>query len=141
MFINTNGFLFGTGTINGSVTNCGTIFLTNADLMIFTGPVVNKGVILAVTGTPRFNSTFTNLGTLITTASISPEDISVAGSNVVVRFNTVANYTHELQASSNLTGGAWLSLTNGILGTGSPMSFTNLGGAAVSNGAYRVLLH
>jgi hypothetical protein len=108
--------------------------------MTFNGPVVNKGVIVAVTGLPHFNSTFTDNGLVITTLSIRSEDISVAGSDVVLRFNTVSNRVHEIQASSNLTGGAWLSLTNGIIGTGGPMTYTNAGGAAASNRTYRIKL-
>ncbi len=139
--IETNGVLKGAGTINGSVTNCGMIFLTNADQMLFTGPVVNKGVIIAVTGTPRFGSTFTNLGTLITTASINVANVSVSGDDIVLQFNTVSNYLHEVQASTNVSSGLWQSLTNGLLGTGSPITFTDHGGALSPNRTYRVLLH
>ncbi len=141
LLIQTNATLTGTGTINGSVTNCGTIFLTNADQMIFTGPLVNKGVIIAVTGTPRFGSTFTNLGTLITTASINVANASVSGDDIVLQFNSVSNYLHEVQASTNVSSGLWQSLTNGLLGTGSPITFTDVGGALTSNRTYRVLLH
>ncbi len=141
LLIQTNATLSGTGTINGSVTNCGTIFLTNADQMIFTGPVLNKGVIIAVTGTPRFGSTFTNFGTLITTASINVANVSVSGDDIVLQFNSVSNYLHEVQASTNVSSGLWQSLTNGLLGTGSPITFTDPGGALSPNRTYRVLLH
>ncbi len=141
LLIQTNATLTGTGTINGSVTNCGTIFLTNADQMLFTGSVVNKGVIIAVTGTPRFGSTFTNLGTLITTASINVANVSVSGPDIVLQFNSVSNYIHEVQASTNVSSGLWQTLTNGLLGTGSPITFTDPGGALTSNRTYRVLLH
>ncbi len=141
LLIQTNATLTGTGTINGSVTNCGTIFLTNADQMIFTGPVVNKGLIIAVTGTPRFGSTFTNLGNLITTASINVANVSVSGPDIVLQFNSVSNYLHEVQASTNVSSGLWQTLTNGLLGTGSPITFTDVGGALTSNRTYRVLLH
>ncbi len=141
LLIQTNATLTGTGTINGSVTNCGTIFLTNADQMIFTGDVVNKGVIIAVTGTPRFGSTFTNFGTLITTASINVANVSVSGPDIMLQFNSVSNYVHEVQASTNVSSGLWQSLTNGLLGTGSPITFTDPGGATNGNRTYRVLLH
>ncbi len=141
LLIASNATLTGTGTINGSVTNCGTIFLTNADQMFFTGPLVNKGVIIAVTGTPRFGSTFTNLGTLITTASINVANVSVSGDDIVLQFYSVSNYLHEVQASTNVSSGLWQSLTNGLLGTGSPITFTDPGGATNGNRTYRVLLH
>jgi DNA-binding beta-propeller fold protein YncE len=67
--------------------------------------------------------------------------LSFSGTNVLVQFNTMSNYLHDVQAIGDLTAGGWLMLTNGLVGTGGPMTITDVGGATNSRRFYRVLLH
>jgi hypothetical protein len=107
--------------------------------MNFSGPVVNYGTILALSGAAYFNSTFTNDGTFIQTPSAT--GLAFSGDDVVVHFSTVSNYLQDLQVSSNLTSGVWINLTNGLLGTGNPTTFIDLGGRTNSQRFYRVRFH
>jgi hypothetical protein len=70
LVISSNSVLSGCGTVSGSVTNYGTIMVTNGCDMVFSNSVVNFGVIIATNGTPRFLSTFENHGTLIATPPV-----------------------------------------------------------------------
>ncbi len=139
LVISSNSVLSGCGTVMGSVTNYGLIILTNGCDMDFSGPVVNDGSILALNGTVYFNSTFINNGTFIQTPGII--GLSFSGNDVVVQLNTVSNYLQDVQFRSNLTSGIWTTLTNGLLGTGNPMTFTDFGSRTNSQRFYRLLFH
>jgi hypothetical protein len=55
LVVSSNSMLSGCGTVNGAVTNYGTIYLNNGCDMYFNGPVVNYGkVISAANATPYF---------------------------------------------------------------------------------------
>ena len=139
LVISSNAVLSGCGTVTGSVTNYGLIILTNGCDMNFSGPVVNYGTILALNGRAYFNSSFTNNGTLIQTPGIT--GLAFSGSDVMVQFDTVSNHLHDVQFSADLTSGIWSTLTNGLLGTGNPMSFTDFGSRTNAQRFYRVLFH
>jgi hypothetical protein len=55
LVIATNSVLSGCGTVNGAVTNYGTILITNGCDMDFNSVVVNYGTIVAASGTPHFH--------------------------------------------------------------------------------------
>jgi hypothetical protein len=139
LVISSNSVLSGCGTVTGSVTNYGLIILTNGCDMNFTGPVVNDGTILALNGTAYFGSTLTNNGTFLQTPGIT--GVSFSGNDVIVQFNTVSNYSHDVQFTSDLTSGIWTTLTNGLLGTGNAMTITNFGGLTNSQRFYRLLFY
>ncbi len=139
LVISSNSVLSGCGTVTGSVTNYGLIILTNGCDMNFSGTVVNDGTILALNGTVYFNSTFINNGTFIQTPGIT--GLSLSGKDVLVQFNTVSNYLQDVQFKSNLTSGIWTTLTNGLLGTGNPMTITDFGSLTNSQRFYRLLFH
>ncbi len=55
LVVSSNSLLSGCGTVNGAVTNYGTIYLNNGCDMYFNGPVVNYGkIISAANATPHF---------------------------------------------------------------------------------------
>lgn len=140
LVISSNSVLSACGTVNGSITNYGTIILTNGCDMDFSGSVVNFGTILALNGTANFQSTFVNQGTFFqNTASVT--GLSFSGTNVAVQFTTVSNCVHDIQARSDLASGAWTTLTSGLVGTGSAMTTTDFGGATNTQRFYRILLH
>ena len=140
LVISSNSVLSGCGTVTGSVTNYGLIILTNGCNVNFSGPVVNYGTILALNGTAYFNSTFVNNGTFVQTPP-GITGLTFSGNDVGVQFNTVSNSLHDLQFNSDLTSGIWTTLTNGLLGTGNPMLFTDSGSRTNAQRFYRVLFH
>ena len=141
LVISNNSTLSGCGTVNGSVTNYGTIVTMTGCPMDFFGQVVNYGTILELNGAPVFHSNFINHGSVLFVDGASAANASVIGADVVIKFKTMLNYHYDVQTRSNLIAGIWIPLTNGLVGTGGNITVTNLGGAGGMGGFYRVLLH
>jgi len=139
LVISSNSVLTGCGVLCGSVTNYGTIIITNGCDMEFSGPVVNYGTILALNGAAEFQSSFSNYGSLVQNFNIAR--LTFSGNNVQVQFNTVSNCAEDLQFSSDLSSGSWTTLTNGVTGTGNPTAVTDFGVLTNSQRFYRLLLH
>jgi hypothetical protein len=62
---------------------------------------------------------------------------ALVGSSARINFTTYSNLIYAVQYNSNLTNGAWNTLTN-VTGTGSTMTFTDSTVAGVSQRLYRV---
>jgi hypothetical protein len=139
LVISSNSVLLGCGTVSGSVTNYGLIVLTNGCDMTFTGSVVNYGTIEALNGDAHFQSTIANNGTLFQ-KSATVTALSFSGPDVVIQFDTISNYIFEVQAINNLAAGTWLPLTNGLAGTGRPITITDVDAGTNGQRFYRVLL-
>ena len=67
--------------------------------------------------------------------------LKLVGSNAVVSFTTVTSATYEVDYRNDLTTGTWLSLTNGIPGTGGILSNIDFGATSQSKRFYRVVAH
>ncbi|HXJ39898.1 MAG TPA: LamG-like jellyroll fold domain-containing protein, partial [Bryobacteraceae bacterium] len=67
--------------------------------------------------------------------------LKLTGSNAVVSFTTVTSATYEVDYRGDLNTGLWLSLTNGVRGTGGVLSNTDFGAASQSKRYYRVVAH
>ena len=67
--------------------------------------------------------------------------LKLTGSNAVVSFTTVTSATYEVDYRNDMTSGIWLSLTNGVPGTGGILSNTDLGAAGLGQRFYRVVAH
>ncbi|MCG3148080.1 MAG: hypothetical protein PCFJNLEI_01522 [Verrucomicrobiae bacterium] len=66
--------------------------------------------------------------------------VELSGADAVVRFTSLSNHTFRVAATTNLTGGSWLTLTNALAGTGSIMEIVDPGGALPPRRFYRVEL-
>ena len=67
--------------------------------------------------------------------------LKLLSSNAVVSFTTVTSATYEVDYRNDLTTGTWLSLTNGVPGTGGILSNTDLGAVSQGRRFYRVVAH
>jgi hypothetical protein len=67
--------------------------------------------------------------------------LKLTGSNAVVSFTTVTSAAYEVDYRNDLTTGTWLSLTNGVPGTGGILSITDLGAVSQGRRFYRVVAH
>jgi hypothetical protein len=67
--------------------------------------------------------------------------LKLTGSNAVVSFTTVTSATYEVDYRNDLTTGTWLSLTNGVPGTGGLLSNTDLGAVSQGKRFYRIVAH
>jgi len=117
----TNGFISGTNTIDFIVHNGG--FQTGMRAELFGFASVGEGAHLRITAIERVNT------------------------NILVSFTTCSNRTYgvdyALEILLPLFGGPplpidWHALTNGIAGTGSIVTFTDVGAAALPRKFYRV---
>ena len=65
--------------------------------------------------------------------------ITATGTNVVISFNTILNQSkYVIDRRDSITGGSWTNLTNGIVGAGGVMTYTDVGAATLSNRFYRL---
>jgi hypothetical protein len=65
--------------------------------------------------------------------------LKLTGSNAVVSFTTVTSATYEVDYRNDLATGTWLSLTNGVRGTGGILSNTDLGAVSQGRRFYRIV--
>jgi adhesin HecA-like repeat protein len=64
--------------------------------------------------------------------------ISVAGTNVALRFTTVTNQAYVVESRDDLTAGSWATVTNNVPGNGGTVTVTNRGVASLPKRFYRV---
>jgi probable HAF family extracellular repeat protein len=62
----------------------------------------------------------------------------LSGPDVIISFTTISTATYALQTSDAVPSNTWSNVLTGVLGTGSTVSVTNLGGAGLSRRFYRV---
>jgi probable HAF family extracellular repeat protein len=65
-------------------------------------------------------------------------NIRIRNADVLISFTSEAGAAYVLQASTNLVNGSWENVLAGIPGTGSIMTVTNSGGAALTQKYYRL---
>jgi len=186
LVIATNSLLTGCGTVIGPVTNQGTIAMTcpsvfsntvvnsssfivsNDVTMDFYGPVINNGIIDAITGTVNFHSTFVNNGLYLdadgdadgdglsnlqeSLAGTSPTNsastfqvfsVTSSGDDMLVSWQAGGGRTNVVEASADLAG-CYTNLSDNIILPGSGDVMTNyldVGGATnVPARFYRIRL-
>jgi hypothetical protein len=66
--------------------------------------------------------------------------IFVVNSDIEISFATGSNKLYGVESRDSLTSGSWTNLTNGIVGTGGIMTYTDVGAATLSNRFYRLVL-
>ena len=64
--------------------------------------------------------------------------ISVAGTNVALRFSTVSNQLYVVESRDALAAGSWATVTNNVPGTGGIIAVTNRVASTLSSRFYRV---
>jgi len=133
--------LGGTLTLNGIVTNNGTIIATNNADFEFFGPVVNNGTIDVVNGYAHFPGGFVNHGTYVDAGSVlKPPGLNFSGADVVISFGCVSGKTYAVEYTDDLASSNWLVLAGDILGNGGYTQFPDTGAASLTQRFYRVHL-
>jgi fibronectin-binding autotransporter adhesin len=158
--INTNSFLTGCGTIDGSVvvdsnatviadcggsltftsivTNNGTMQAINGSVLEAYGTVVNDGVIDITGGTTNFHGAFINNGIVITTNNLPVITATwLVGTDVEIGVKTGNGDTYVFEETTNLTGAAWTPVIE-FTGTGGVITFIDPGAAGLPQRFYRV---
>jgi hypothetical protein len=64
--------------------------------------------------------------------------VQPVGNDVQISFATGSNKVYLVQRRDSLTAGNWTTLTNGVVGTGNVMNYTDIGAAILTQRHYRV---
>jgi hypothetical protein len=131
----------GTLTLNGIVTNNGTIIATNNGDFEFLGPVVNNGTVNVINGFGHFPGGFINHGSYVDAGSVLKlPGLNFSGADVVISFGCVSGKNYAVEYTDNLASSNWLVLAGNILGSGGNTQFPDMGAASLTQRFYRVHL-
>ena len=128
----------GTLTFDGSVTNNGLMQAIDGTELEAYGTVVNNGTIDIITGSTNFHGGFINNGTVLDSKSVRIVQISISGTNVIVKCLSFVGHNFQLQDRNSLTTGSWTSIGSAQAGTNGVLTFTDVGGATNTQRFYRV---
>ena len=154
------GFLTGAGTINGKMTNNGTVAastggtlaitgtvtnngvmrLTGGTLLQLSGALVNNGVIDVINGGITFPSNFVNNGTVLDAKSVRTKSFLCNGPDMVLTIVSTTGHHYTLQRSDSLTAGTWQPVGPAQDGAGGILTFSDSGGSARARQFYRIVV-
>ncbi len=128
----------GSVTVDGSVTNQGTLrLLGDADLNI-NGVLQNMGVLDIMTWNGELPPGFVNNGVLLDRAAIQVESCAVQDAAFSLTIMGYAGHTYELQYANQLQPPSWTNVGNLQTGSGQSLIFTATNGITSSQGFYRL---
>jgi autotransporter-associated beta strand protein len=129
----------GTLQIAGAITNNGLIKLSGSATLTSTGTFANNGVLDLIDGPQTLPPNFTNDGTVLTSSSVQPQAVTMSGSSFTLTIQGYAQHTYQLQRTSSLTAPVtWTNVGAAQLGAGSPLIFSDSGGATGTQGFYQI---
>ena len=64
--------------------------------------------------------------------------ISVVNTNPVIYFSTISNYFYNVQSTTNLAAGPWITISSNIPGSGNPTNYIDTNGTTVPAKFYRL---
>jgi autotransporter-associated beta strand protein len=129
----------GSLSVSGGVTNNGIFKLFGTTALSLTGSFINNGVLDLINGTQSLPPNFTNNGTVLDASSVQVRQLGMTGSNFSVTIQGYAQHTYQLQRSITLAAPVtWTNVGPPQTGAGSPLTFTDNGGATALQGFYQV---
>jgi T5SS/PEP-CTERM-associated repeat protein len=127
-------------TFTGIVTNNGTMQAIDGTVLQAYGQVVNNGLINAINGSTDFLDGLVNNGCVLTERDVQSQisNITRSGTNITVQIESAAcpTSTYQLQVTPSLKPASWTNLGPSQSGTGSPLTFTDSGGATNRPGRF-----
>ena len=128
-----NGIL----NITGDITNTGTLRVTGGGQLAVSGTFSNSGILDLLTSASDLPANFVNNGIVIENTDRRILTSEKSGANFSVTITGYAGYSYQLQRSDTLTG-AWTNIGPAVVGNGSTLILTDVGGATGSARFYRV---
>jgi len=125
---------------SGNVVNDGTFILTAGASLQGTGSFVNNGLLDVMTGAQVLPANLVNNGIVLDASAVKLKAASYTAGIFSVSIQSYSGHTYQFQYSPTLNAGSWTSLGAPASGTGAILSFTDLPGASVKAGFYRVLV-
>jgi T5SS/PEP-CTERM-associated repeat protein len=130
--IDAGGSIFATCdtlTFTGTVINNGALAANGATLEFY-GPVINNnGLLFYNGGTTNFHGTFMNNGIVTNAGPVIITSITRTGNDVVVTAPSALDFDYQLRIANTMISPIWTNSGPVVAGTGTPLTFTDLGGA------------
>jgi autotransporter-associated beta strand protein len=131
----------GSLSVSGGITNNGIFKLSGTPALAQTGSFINNGVLDMIDGPQTLPASFTNNGTVLTSSSVQPQSVTMTGSNFTLTIHGYAQHTYQLQSTASLVAPVtWTNVGAPQIGAGSPLTFTDTGGAGGTQGFYQIMV-
>ena len=114
--------------VNGSITNSGTVRLTNGSISS-TGMFINNGVLDIINGPQTLPPNFQNNGTVLDSRSVRISASAIVDSSFVLSVASVPGHNYQMQRADSLSGPGKIS-ARPRPDSGAVLQFTDPGGAA-----------
>jgi hypothetical protein len=109
--------------------------------MTSTGTFTNNGVLDLINGLQTLPANFVNDGTVLNASSVQAQGLTMSGSSFTLTIVGYAQHTYQLQRTTSLTAPVtWTNVGAAQTGTGSPLTFSDSGGATGTQGFYQILV-
>ena len=123
-------------TVNGNVTNTGTMQMLGGTALTVTGALVNTGLLDLLTGAQTLPANFTNTGTILLATNLIVRSVALAGGTFTLTMQGYAGHTYQLQRSTVLNAVNWENAGPAQDGVGTLLTFNDPAGG--SRNFYRV---
>ncbi|MEY4489867.1 MAG: hypothetical protein RIQ79_2375, partial [Verrucomicrobiota bacterium] len=145
ILVNTGGTL----TIQGDIENDGYLSVTNGSRLVATGAFINNGL-LDLLSSPQTTlpAGFVNNGSVILSENLSIESYAKNGNDFTLTLRSYSGHNYQLQRTTSLAPADWQNVGAPQAGvsvlnpdgsvTGSPLTFTDVGGATANAQFYRI---
>lgn len=127
----------GNFTVNGNMTNHGTLRLTGGAALNITGTFVNNGVLDIMTGAQALPANFINNGTILDSSLVAATSAIRTGATFTVTIQGYAGHNYQLQRADSLPG-PWTAIGPAQPGTGGVLTFADAGGATGTQKFYKI---
>lgn len=111
-------------TVNGDITNNGTVRLTSGGSLNVTGSFVNNGILDIMTGAQTLPPGFINHGTVLDSSLVRTGTATLSGTAFTVTIQGYAGHNYQLQRTTAL-GSTWASVGAAQSGTSGILTFTD----------------
>ena len=127
----------GTLSIQGDVTNYGTLRVTGGARLEHSGIFTNHGILDLLTSDGQVPANLVNHGIVIANTERRILSATRDGNDFQLTIMGHAGHSYQLQRAPGL-GGPWAPVGAAVAGNGSMLTLTDAGGAAATRGFYRV---
>lgn len=124
-------------TVNGDLTNNGTIRLTGGARLNVSGAFINNGLLDMMTGSQTLPAGFVNHGIILDSSLVRTNSAVFSGNNFTATIMGYSGHSYQLQKADTLTGG-WTTVGNSQPGAGALLTFTDTSGSAGLQKFYRI---
>lgn len=115
----------GTLTVTGDVVNDGTMRFTGGTGLVASGHFVNNGVLDLLTGAQSLPADLENNGVIIDNSSLGEVQAAKAGNTVTLSVQTFAGHSYQLQRSDSLASPSWTNIGTPQTGDGTVRNFVD----------------